>query len=981
MGSKISKTKNHKKHTNKMIEVVMISLLAILLFSLPFSRGLFFEKEMMITYMLSFLLFGLYTIIKIKSKEKITLQSPFGYIAVALVIAYILPIIFFQWANLRGAIGLILSHINYLIIYVMVSDYSKKIQYKMVILNTIIASGFITASIGILALAGYVDYRDAVLGASRIASTFQYPNTLAALMMTLFFIVTGLQNTQTKLWQKSIYGAIGYVMLITFIFTYSRSAWLLFPIFAIIYLILIPSKNRINTLFYYIAVGIPTIAILQPFMRYSEMDTEKKPMLLISLIIGLVIFTVIHISIQFIIKRLQEKHYKIIYILLGTMVAMATVFIVIAVNTTQPLVFDNTNHRANRVQQINRTIKDSHSESEYTLTIEVEDASLNEEDWPWRVRIHSSNEEGELSLIEEKVGSIDEQGMIEIPFTTERDTEDLIIYFRSQHPQTKTTFYEAKLYDHNDALIEDLKLSYKYIPEQLISRFNAIDASESSASTRIAYYRDGLNIYRHNIILGSGGGAWNEMYPGYQSQPYYSTQAHNYFLQTIIETGTIGLAILIFFIMTLVLMLMKSLKNKDAMNITLVIAIVSMLGHSFLDFNFSYLSMPIILWALVGLLNTDGINIDLKLYKKFKTIQISPVIPLIIIAIMFIFTLSLYRGYSIGIEAENTRRATEERIELYQRAISRDPFRAEYYVELGKLLMTSEARELGLSDLSTIESYYEKAVRYAPYNASHMQQLASYYISWGQFDNGLEYIEQSIEHAPLRQSTYNVKSDAYETVGSYLIQNGDVQEGLEMYEKVLEVADDLSTVNKGVREKIVLNDETLSRIERTKYYIQNHDQPQALGRIGDIVYLSYMDIDVDGDGQLDNWWTWNRVDGNLQTQLVDNGVEVKNSGDDLGLFISPRFELEPNQSYGLELHIEGNMNEDFSQVVVYSRNGTTTQYSSRPISEASDEERITYIFETTDDITPGDQEIRLYHYGDTDKSYQVNKVMIYKVDE
>ena len=185
---KQSKTKINAQNKG----MVLFTLLCILLFYPPFFKGLFFQKEILITHILSFGLFIIYLVNKATRGEKIKLNTPFDYIGLLFIGAYILPIIFRQWADLREAMGLILRYTNFYVVYLMLKDYAGEEKYMNWILDIFILSGVVTAIIGLLGAGGYVNLQDVVLG-NRISSTFQYPNTLAAFLMTLFFITIAKQ--------------------------------------------------------------------------------------------------------------------------------------------------------------------------------------------------------------------------------------------------------------------------------------------------------------------------------------------------------------------------------------------------------------------------------------------------------------------------------------------------------------------------------------------------------------------------------------------------------------------------------------------------------------------------------------------------------------------------------------------------------------------------------------------------------------------
>ncbi len=269
---KQSKTKINAQNKG----MVLFTLLCILLFYPPFFKGLFFQKEILITHILSFGLFIIYLVNKATRGEKIKLNTPFDYIGLLFIGAYILPIIFRQWADLREAVGLILRYTNFYVVYLMLKDYAGEEKYMNWILDIFILSGVVTAIIGLLGAGGYVNLQDVVLG-NRISSTFQYPNTLAAFLMTLFFITIAKQIKADLLWEKTLYGIVGFIMVFTFISTYSRTAWVLFPIFAIGYFLIAPKTAKADILLYYVGVATPSILLLQPFSKYTSNIEGRSP--------------------------------------------------------------------------------------------------------------------------------------------------------------------------------------------------------------------------------------------------------------------------------------------------------------------------------------------------------------------------------------------------------------------------------------------------------------------------------------------------------------------------------------------------------------------------------------------------------------------------------------------------------------------------------------------------------------------------------
>lgn len=929
------------------------------------------------THILSFGLFIIYLVNKVTRGEKLTFNNPFDYIGLFFILAYILPITFKQWANLRDAIGLVLRYANFFVIYLMVKEYATEEKYKNWILDIFILSGVGAAIIGLLGAAGYVHLQDVVLG-NRISSTFQYPNTLAAFLMTLFFITTGKQIKEEKLWKKNLYGTAGFIMVFTFVFTYSRAAWILFPLFAIGYLLVIPRALKINTLLYYIAVAVPTGLLLQPFSKYTNNIEGGSPKALITILLGMGIFIAIYTLIQKFGEKLQEKQ-RIIYILTGVIVLATGIFAIIAINTTQPLIFDNTNVTENRHNLLQRTVKNIEGNQEYILKTNLEAIGKEENQWPWRIRIFGVDEKGERHEILTRNGELEEAGNINIPFSTNEDTKGLAIYFENLYPDTKVTFNEAQLLTDSEEVIEDIKLSYKYIPENIVSRFTSIDLKERSFTGRTNYYRDSLKIFKDYPIFGAGGGAWKGLYTKYQSEPYFSTEAHNYFLQTLVELGTVGIVLMVVFIGTICVLFITMMKKRDLMQMTILFSILSLLTHSALDFNFSYLSISLFMWGLIGLIDTKEINgINEKINTKFNK-EINSLIPLALVLPFVLASVFFYGGQqsaTSGLIALQQEGDVERGYALLDKAIGMDPFNKDFRSDMAQLQSMVESEDQQQLFLQRAEENLQAAMKYAPYDDKILQQIGFFYLSYGEFDKGFDYIEKMLEVAPMRASNYEAKVNAYTMVGEHYREKGEIEKAGEMYEKVMGVVEEVKEVNENTRKPVILSEDSMQSIFKARYTLENIDDNEKLARLDNLTYMAYLDMD---EKLPRGWWTWNRAGGNVRVEVTEKGAVISNGGKDLGILLSSQFELQPATTYGMDLKLEGHVEGDYTQLIVYSRSGSNNQFSKRSIGETNKDGNYRFSFTTTEDIEEGGQDIRFYHYGNVDKKFVVRQVIIYEM--
>ena len=96
-------------------------------------------------------------------------------------------------------------------------------------MNAILASVFSMCVIGLMNYMGIMSTRGALIG-TRICSTLQYPNTLAAVIGASVFYGLYLAM-ERNVRAKAVYICVTNILLTTFILTFSRTMYVIFPCF------------------------------------------------------------------------------------------------------------------------------------------------------------------------------------------------------------------------------------------------------------------------------------------------------------------------------------------------------------------------------------------------------------------------------------------------------------------------------------------------------------------------------------------------------------------------------------------------------------------------------------------------------------------------------------------------------------------------------------------------------------------------------
>jgi O-antigen ligase len=115
---------------------------------------------------------------------------------------------------------------------------------------------------------------------------------------------------------------------------------------------------------------------------------------------------------------------------------------------------------------------------------------------------------------------------------------------------------------------------------------------EVSGGTRLAIARDGLRMFAEKPVIGWGLGTFPEVYPQYRTfyTNFFVNAAHNDYVQILVETGTLGFAIMLWFVVVLCRHAARKLKHwhsdlNGALALATLLGVIGILVHSALDFN------------------------------------------------------------------------------------------------------------------------------------------------------------------------------------------------------------------------------------------------------------------------------------------------------------------------------------------------------------------------------------------------------------
>lgn len=142
------------------------------------------------------------------------------------------------------------------------------------------------------------------------------------------------------------------------------------------------------------------------------------------------------------------------------------------------------------------------------------------------------------------------------------------------------------------------------LPGNIGDRLENLNLQQHSFLERMTFYKDAAKVVKDYPVIGAGGGAWASIYEQYQNNPYLSRQAHSFVMQYLVEVGVLGFIVLLafmgFIFYKYIRGYMKADEQKREGYFAYFIIVLSILMHSLMDFNMSYVFLGVLVFLGLG---------------------------------------------------------------------------------------------------------------------------------------------------------------------------------------------------------------------------------------------------------------------------------------------------------------------------------------------------------------------------------------------
>ena len=410
----------------------------------------------------------------------------------------------------------------------------------------------------------------------RITSIFENPNIFAGCAGIGVLVSLGLATTAEGRRERNFHLVCLSVSSLGFLLAFSMGGSATIALAFLVYLALECGARRARLLLLMIETFVVVMVSAFPiYLTSFDVWYDMQPIPFFCMLAGAVVLCVAD---RFVGRPLADKlagRDKLVFGLIGLVLAVVAVYAVLAYNVAGSI-----NLEAGETLR-----RSSYPEAgTYTLTTQAS-GDLT-------VVIESQDKQDTMMHTSDVLYSGPAQGA---SFTVPEGS--LVVYFNFTAEQPVQ--FESATYQ-GDGGSGSLRLGYKLLPGFMANRLQGLFANEN-AIQRIVFFEDGMKLFRRSPVIGLGLGVFESSLSSVQSFYYTTKYVHNHYIQTMIDTGIVGLLLFLSVLILAAVAVLRARRKENASPLIpcLGAALVFMAGHGAVEVVFSSnFYLPIALAAL-----------------------------------------------------------------------------------------------------------------------------------------------------------------------------------------------------------------------------------------------------------------------------------------------------------------------------------------------------------------------------------------------
>lgn len=357
---------------------------------------------------------------------------------------------------------------------------------------------------------------DALQG-QRLKTIFANPNVFAGCAGVAILLSLGLAASAENRRERCLHLSCLLCSCTAFVLAVSRGAMGAIAVAFLVYLLLERGRRRaVSFVLMAETLLLTAAASLAVLPAYAAAGRKAQMLPLLAVLAAAAALCALDIFVGRPLAQRMARRMKTVNIVLLAVLAAAIAAMVLAVSWTGAI------HMSAGEQITRGAYLDA---GEYTLHVEASG--------PVTVRVQTQTREDAVMNRKITVYKGEADGAV---FTAPEGNQSVTFLISADETVDITAIrYEG-------AVSGELKLKYRLLPEAIAGRIQTLRA-EGNVAQRFVYVSDAMKLFKRSPIVGLGMGAFENGIYNVQTYHYETKYVHNHYIQTMVETGLIGLAL------------------------------------------------------------------------------------------------------------------------------------------------------------------------------------------------------------------------------------------------------------------------------------------------------------------------------------------------------------------------------------------------------------------------------------------------------